>query len=176
MSALAIAELRQSFAEIIDEGVRRAIAGEPVRELQAELWARGLDTEAIDIVGPIGLGVLIHSRLAIQRHPGMEAVDDGIETVEAPGRLHPLYHPARDYWRSVLQANYEGADGVRRALVAFSLADVDHLRVIASARAAGYTALRTAMELAAEMLARYHKSRIGELPEKAQREIAEKLS
>lgn len=169
-----------SLEQAIEQGVNAANDGHPVAETAALLWQEGLDSEAADACGVIGLRTLIHSQLAAARRPVREE-DDGTtvpptENGSSGGRPVVNINYAREHWQRVLDANYEGADGTRKALIAFTDADALHLRSIANNRADGYMRLRDAMDATAALLKKHRKATVGDLPEKAQRQIAEVLS
>jgi len=173
VTALAVRYL--TLADVEDEGLRRALAGESVASIAGDFASRVLHPDAVASLVQHGIVARIHDRLGDGRHP-VEAVETLGESDSLGGRLHPLRHFARDHWQRVLAANYEGADGVRRALIDFSPADVQHVRTWAEARAAGLRRLGAAMTCAGDLLVRHDKGRIGDLPEPAQREIAEALT
>ena len=164
----------------IQQGIAAAEEGHGVAETAALLWAEGLDPEAADACGVIGLRTLIHQHLAAMRRPGLEeddgAADQSPEDQSIAGRPVVNIHYAREHWQKVLAANYEAADGSRKALYAFTTEDAAHLRLIANNRADGYLRLRDAMDAALVLLQKHRKPTIGALPEKAQRSLAEALS
>lgn len=169
-----------SLDEAIEQGINAAHDGYGVAETAAKLWESGLDPDAADACGVIGLRTLIHSQLAAARHPVREEDDEAVEELDErdqdSGRPVANIHYAREHWQRLLAANYEAADGSRKALLAFTDADAAHLRTIANNRADGYLRLRDAMDAAMGLLKRHRKPTIADLPEKAQRQIAEALA
>lgn len=177
MSALARELDQLTLADIRNAVVSRALAGETVAALANEVADWSLDDDVTALMIRRGLIATFHDWLGLDRQPTADEAADRLgASEEGGGRLHPLRHYAKEHWQRVLAANYEGADGIRRAIRDFSLDDVRHVRDWASARAAGLLRLQSAMELADVLLARHSKERIAALPVKAQREIAEKLA
>ena len=178
MSAVAYVPVAEALAldDAVAAVVARAENGQPLALAAAAVFdAEGLDAEATRTTAIRGLAQLAHEALR-NRHDEDEAAVRGDEIDRIRGRLHPRRHYAAEHWRHILTENYAGHDGERRALLDFGAEDVTHLQVQAAGKAAGWLRVQAAMDLAAVLLARHRKSRIGDLPEKAQREIAEKLA
>ena len=76
----------------------------------------------------------------------------------------------------MLAANYEGADGVRKPLTAFSLIDAQHLAGLAEAYVVGWSRVRDGMAAAVAALTRRKVAAIGDLPVKEQQAIAKVLA
>lgn len=178
--------LRQPFTrplsldETVEAVYQDALSGRSVAEAARE-YAHQLDDRDIAEVIVVGIADMAHRRLARQRkHPETEqggaAVDDETDAPigSAPTKSKP--HAAADFWRTALGANYEGADGTRKALVDFNLDDALHLRNLTNKRADGLIRIRDAMDEAVAALRKHGSARIGALPAKAQQTIAEGLA
>jgi hypothetical protein len=176
---VAVRRTALTLEDAVQQGLNAALDGYGVAETAVKLWEAGLDDEAADACAVVGLRAMIHDRLRALRQPVEE--DDGVAerlsaSGSATGRPVVNINYAKEHWQRVLAANYEAADGSRKALRAFTSEDVLHLRTLAGARADGYLRLRDAMDAAAALLKRHKKSTVSDLPEKAQRAIAEALS
>ncbi len=169
-----------SLDEAVQLVYRDALAGRSVAEAAGE-YAHQVDDRDINDALIIGVAELAHRRLARQRRGG--AVEDGAETsseidssigsASPPAKAKP--HAAAEFWRAVLQANYEAADGSRKALLNFNTDDALHLRNVAGKRADGYVRLRDSMDRAISALHHHKADSIGKLPVKEQKAIAEGL-
>ena len=163
--------------EAVAEGVAAAERGAGIALTAESLWHSGLDAEAIDACGPIGLATMIH-RVIDGRHGGDGAEEAGtpVENDTALGRPLAIRHYAKERWLRILAGNYESADGTRKQLFDFGPGDLTYLRTLANNRSDGYLKLRDGADAAISLLAKYHKPTIRDLPAKAQQAIAEVLA
>ena len=169
-----------SLDEAVEVVYQEALSGRSVAEAAAE-YSHQVDDRDIGEALAIAVAELAHRRLARQRrHPeiGPDGAEIALETdvADGPAPTKAKPHAAAEFWRSALAANYEAADGTRKALVDFNLDDVLHLRNISGKRADGLIRLRDAMDAAVAALRRHGAASIGALPAKAQKVIAEGLA
>lgn len=171
-----VAEL--TLAEAIEEGWRLASAGAPVAEVARELVARGLDRDAAIATSEKGLAAFIHNYRFGEMSRAL--TDDNGESDKHFGQrpLSPNHgrNFAAELWRERLNANYEGADGRRKALFGFTVADCTYLRDVLLARAHGLSKKGEALATAAQLLATAGKETIADLSVRDQKRIAEMLS
>jgi hypothetical protein len=170
-----------SLDEAVNEVVEAALAGRAVADSAAEV-AHLLDhRDSADAIRT-GIAEMAHRRLARQRRGASE--EDGaanlneVDTARGPVAVPPAAakpHAAKEVW-SALTANYEGADGTRKALRDFTLEDALHLRSQSNARADGFVRVRDAMDRAIGALRKHKVNTIGDLPAAATRLVAEGLS
>jgi len=169
-----------SLDEAVEVVYRAALDGRSVAEAAAEV-VHDIDDRDINEAIVIGLGELVHRRLARQRRGHTE--DGGAEVapeVEAESGpvVPPLAakrHAAKDLW-TALDANYGVADGSRKALKDFTVEDALYLREQSNAKADGYVRVRDAMDRAISALRKHGAATIGSLPVEAKRKVAEGLS
>lgn len=176
MNSLAIPVLNMTVDQAVTGICDEAMRGEAVALVATEYASHVVGDGITDLIAK-GLAMLAHQRLAMMRRPSEEDAELASESDLAVGVSPRKANPSRTatLWRSLLAANYEAADGTRKALIAFSLADSTHLRNIAASRADGYARLRDAMEIAVAALAKSKVDVIGDLPAKVQQQIAEEL-
>jgi hypothetical protein len=169
-----------SLDEAVERVFQAALSGRSVAEVSAEL-VHEIDDRDINDALVVGLSELTHRRLARQRR-GHTAEDGGVDrhpvsdqaSDPAAPPLAAKPHAAREFW-AALQANYEAADGSRKALNDFTIDDALHLRSRSNARADGLIRVRDAMDRAISALQAHKVATIGELPAAAKRRIAEGL-
>lgn len=85
-------------------------------------------------------------------------------------------HAVAQWWRSILAGtNYAGADGVRKSLLDFTLADATRLLADSTAKRAGYDKLVAAMTAARDALSATGAKSVRALPDAEQQKIASAL-
>jgi hypothetical protein len=170
-----------SLDEAVEAVYQAALSGRGVAETASEL-AHEIDDRDVNDAVVVGLAELAHRRLTRQRHARtaedggadeLHEIEDAAGPATPPTKAKPHY--ALDY-RKALTANYEAADGSRKALLDFNLDDALNLRKLSGSRADGLIRVRDAMDLAVTALRKHKAERISALSAAEQRSIAQGLS
>jgi len=179
-----------SLEDAVEAVYEAAVNGSSVAD-EAAVVAHMVDDRDIYEAVVIGLGELVHRRLARRRRGGMredEAGDGAVGSLESEDSDGPSPassngvpkaqpHAAKVLWDAILDdANYEAADSTRKALRQFGIEDSRRLRGIAGAMAAGHIRVRDAMDIAVGALERTGVKTIGALPLAERRRVVEALS
>lgn len=170
--------------DAVADGMALALRGVPFRDAAAEIWARGLTPDAVQAFAVRGIAAVLNDRMAYARESWAEDEDRTASDVRhapqptARGRLSVVgRHYARDHWERVLTAkNWEGADGRRKALLDFTLADAAFRLGDLRARITGYERVAAAMALAVDLLTTHKADTVAALPVKAKVAIAEAVA
>lgn len=164
--------------EAVDRGYAAMLEGEDVASVARAIVASGIDRDAAIVCAEKGLAAFIHARRSLEMDRALaEHVPESESRTGQRPRL-PINHGrnfAKELWRVRLDTNYETADGTRKPLWGFSLADSTYLRDLARARAAGFNKVAEAMEAAVAALSK-HGGTIDGLPVKVQQQIAKALA
>jgi len=179
MTALAYARLPRVTLDDLVAEVLRLIheEGEPIRlAVPRVLDVLIPDDDAALFLIRAGLISVVGDRINGTGDADEKAeVDDETEVLH--GRRTGIARPSRITLASraiaAMRRNYEGADGRRRALADFTLADCIHLQTSAEAQAHGLTMLVKAMKVAAAYLRDGTFVTVGSLPEDARQKIGQ---
>jgi len=165
-----------SYDEMTDEGVALARGGLTIRDAAvAILDTCDPDEGSVEAMLRVALIASINNR--INTWAGADAQHER-EAAGGPGpRLTGLPGVPRHlrYQRALEHLNFEGADGIRRALIEFTQADCLAFGAMMTSRSRGCALKAKAMKVAAGYLRAEGKDRIGDLPEKCRDEIAKYL-
>lgn len=173
--ALIAFERPLSLEEAVDAIVQAALAGSAVSDAARE-YAHQVDDRDIYEVVADGLAARAHSKLAAQRRAVPEEAERALESEVAVGSPARKARPAaaKLYW--ALRANYEAADGTRKALLKFTLDDALNLRLVAAGKADGWVRVRDAMDRATSALRQHGAATIDALPAAEKQAINRRLA
>lgn len=176
---VAVAPRELTLDDAIAEGWRLAQEGMEVITAARVIVASGIDRDAAIACSEKGLAAYIHDYRQLDMARSLAEESGGSEY--GSGQRRPLSpnhgrNFAAELWQRRLSANYEAADGTRKALLGFNLADSAYLLDLANSRAAGWTKLAEAMAVAVQLLSKKDGATIADLPAKDQKRISEMLS
>lgn len=166
-----VAERWLDLDDVIAEGVRRCDSGESVAQVASSLAQRSLQPDTAQHLLGLGIERVLHHALEAQRNqlgrPDEVSNESDWQSVRPPAALHP--HAAK------MLRMYATADGVRRALDSFTLADWRALRTQAAGQAEGWGKLAAAADIAITALERTGKATTADLSKAARQAIVEAL-
>lgn len=194
---VAVLRQRWSYAALVAEGVRRARHGETIRDVARHLLDEFEPTpdsveEMFRVALISGINARINAwddteRTAVLEAsfgvvPALGGTDDLSEfdrisgSTQRPQTGLPGTPRHLRYQAALENLNYEGADGIRRALIDFTLDDCLAFRERMVTMSRGAALKARAMKVAAEALRKHKKDRIGDLPDSDRDEIAKYLT
>jgi hypothetical protein len=124
-----------------------------------------LSNEQLLELARIGLGDRIGALLGTDRRGIGPSV---IEGTRGGGSVNP---PRTAQWGDVLTKLYEGAGGVMKPLLRFTIEDCQLLEALSASRAKGYEKVAKAARISRELLAREGREQIGHLSSESLAEL-----
>lgn len=179
MAALALPALRVlSYGAMVDEGVSLVRAtGATIRDAAGVILDESEPDEgSVETMFRIALITGINSRINTWAEAdGLPEIDGrtgpGPRLTGLPGTPHHLRYQA-----ALEHLNYEGADGIRRSLIEFTLADCTALAARMGSLSRGAALRAQAMKVACAYLRSDGKDRVGDLSAEHRDNIAQYLT
>jgi hypothetical protein len=158
--------LRVTLSDAITHGVSLAVAGFSVPEAATEVASMNLEREAVDTFIFDGIASRIHAALGTRNGKAKAAPrSGGGRSRSGKTSVVARPHAARAWYLTLLAGtNYATADGSRRSLLDFSLADVNALLIATSAKRDGYAKLEAALLIARDALTVSGAKSVAKLP------------